>query len=102
MLDVDGLPQDAAETPIWQDAAAIPGVTILRDAGGAEARAFHGATSGCALVCGVSGELLFAGDNAGRSSLRARLQGGALECTATPVFGCPLFAPCPTRNPEKS
>lgn len=111
MLDVDGLPRDATETPLWHDAAAIPGVTVLRDTGGAAARAFHGATSGLTLLYGASGELLFAGgitatrghagDNAGRSALRALLQGAAPEHTVTPVFGCPLFTPCPTANPSK-
>ena len=108
MLDVDGLPQDAADTPLWRDAEAIPGVTVLRDTGGAEARAFRGATSGRTLLYGASGGLLFAGgitasrghagDNAGRSSLRALLRGEVPEQTATPVFGCPLFTPCPTTN----
>jgi hypothetical protein len=89
-----------AETDLWESAKAIPGVTVLRDDDGAEAKRFHAAISGYSVLYDTRGELLFAGgitfarghagDNAGRSALVALIEGRTAE-KATPVFGCPLF-----------
>jgi hypothetical protein len=83
-------------------ASAIPGVTVMRDAEGAEARAFHGATSGDIMLYGAAGQLLFhggitasrgqIGPSAGSQALAALLQGQPALQTRTPVFGCSLFS----------
>lgn len=93
--------EDWAQTDLWRAASAIPGVKVLCDAEGAEARRFNAATSGEALLYDRDGQLLFqggitisrghAGDNLGRSAILDLLDhklGGKM----TPVFGCPLFA----------
>jgi hypothetical protein len=107
-----GLLKDAEETPIWRAAAAIPGVKVLRDWNGTEARAFHAMTSGRAMLYDPAGRLLFAGgitmarghagDNDGSDALCALLWGREPARTATPVFGCPLFTPCSTPFRNKS
>ena len=86
---------------IWRTAAAIPGVTLVRDEDGREARRFGGATSGQALLYdgegalrfagGITGSRSHAGDNTGRRSLVALLSGTEPEQAATSVYGCPLF-----------
>jgi hypothetical protein len=105
-----GMPSPDAASPLWNAAAAIPGVTVLADEGGAECRRFGGVTSGQTLLYTPDGRLQFSGgitegrghsgDNAGRSSLQAYLLHltPPPELTAeTPVYGCPLFdesTPC--------
>jgi hypothetical protein len=90
------------QTDLWASAAAIPGVTVVRDDDGVEAVRFHAATSGQAVLYDAAGNLLFsggltsarghAGANAGRTAIVSLLTSDeAVEC-ATPVFGCPLFA----------
>jgi hypothetical protein len=98
------LPRKAQETDMWRTAAAIPGVTVLADEDGEEARRFRSSTSGRIVYYGGDGRLLFAGgitasrghagDNAGRKSLAALLAGSAPMSAVTPVFGCPLFDRC--------
>jgi hypothetical protein len=89
-------------------AAAIPGVTVIADAAGREARLFHAATSGRTLLYRQHGELLFdggitgarghVGENAGATTLARLLTDGSSARAATPVFGCPILShpsPCP-------
>ena len=88
------------QTDLLTTAAAIPGVHILRDLDGVEARRFRATTSGQALLFSNQGELLFnggitlarghAGDNAGRSAIESYLTNRAPACRQTPVFGCPI------------
>lgn len=99
-------PQDFADdwvySDLWRTAASIPGVTLIRDDDGREARRFGSATSGQTLLYdgggvlrfsgGITGSRAHAGDNAGRRSLVALLNGGPPDRAATNVFGCPLFA----------
>lgn len=90
------------QTDLWASAAAIPGVTPVRDDGGAEAGLFHAATSGQTALYDAAGRLLFsggitrarghAGDNAGLTAAVSLLTSGETEERGTPVFGCPLFA----------
>ncbi|HYH83994.1 MAG TPA: hypothetical protein VEX60_00840 [Pyrinomonadaceae bacterium] len=90
------------QTDLLTSAAAIPGVTIVRDDGGVEASRFHAATSGQTILYDSEGKLLFsggitsarghAGDNAGRTAIVSLLTTGGAEQGETPVFGCPLFA----------
>jgi len=94
--------EDWVKSDLWRKASAIPGVTVGIDNGNVEARRFHVATSGEALLYGSDGGLLFAGgitlsrghsgDNPGRTALTSLLNRGWAEESMTPVFGCPLFA----------
>jgi hypothetical protein len=88
------------ETPLWQSAAAIPGVTVHADPGGVQAALFGAATSGQVVAYGASGELAFSGgitgarghegDNVGLSRVLARLTGGRADQNESKVFGCAL------------
>jgi hypothetical protein len=89
-------------TDLWQQAAAIPGVTVSCDEAGVEARRFGAATSGQVLLYKPDGQLIFSGgitlarghegDNGGREAVIGFLtEGRGVSCT--PVFGCPLFDP---------
>jgi hypothetical protein len=90
------------QTDLWESAAAIPGVTAVRDDDGVEAGRFHAETSGQTVLYDAAGNLLFsggitgarghAGDNAGRAAVVSLLTAGEAEERGTPVFGCPLFA----------
>jgi hypothetical protein len=104
MLRPDGMPEGWERTDLWASAAAIPGVTVMSDAGGAESRRFGAATSGQALLYAADGRLIFAGgitesrghrgDNAGRSAITALVLGEAAapaQAPTTPVYGCPLW-----------
>jgi hypothetical protein len=76
-------------------------VTVLRDDGGGEARAFGVATSGQTLLYDSRGALVFnggitgsrghAGDNAGRAALIALIGRAPTDRSGANVFGCPLF-----------
>ena len=113
-LKPEGFGNGWEQTDSWRAAAAIPGVTPVRDDSGREASRFGAATSGQTLLYDADGTLLFsggitaarghAGDNAGRSELVSLLnRGGSARGTAgalnrrpsdrdaTRVFGCPLF-----------
>ncbi|MBI1764107.1 MAG: hypothetical protein HYR56_21995 [Acidobacteria bacterium] len=101
----DSLPKDGptewTNTGLWQTAAAIPGVTVLPDAEGREARLFHATTSGHVVLYDTTGQLLFnggvtglrghAGDHAGRNALLAHLTGAVTAEARTRVFGYALF-----------
>jgi len=96
-----GLPEDWEQTDLWRRAAAIPGISLTRDDGGAEARLFGAATSGQTVVYDGDGRLLFGGgitaarghegDNAGRSAIVSLLASRGAAPTSTPVFGCSLL-----------
>ena len=90
------------KTDLWSGAAAIPGVSVVRDDEGVEALRFRAVTSGQVALYDRGGALLFsggitsarghAGDNAGRAAIVSLLTKGEAEQSETPVFGCPLFA----------
>jgi hypothetical protein len=98
-------------TALWQRAANIPGVTILRDDDGQEAQRFGVHTSGQVLVYDAAGQLRYSGgttgsrgktgNNPGRAAVLDLLRGGPAESTR-PVFGCPLFAPSVTSMAPRS
>jgi hypothetical protein len=98
-----GAPGDWAVTDLWQSAARIPGVKVLEDSDGSEARRFNSATSGQALLYDPQGHLLFSGgitasrghsgDNAGRDAIVSLVNANPADRNQTPVFGCPLFDP---------
>lgn len=88
-------------TDLWRTAASLPGVTVVRDDDGREAKRFGAATSGQTLLYDERGRLIFsggitgarahAGDNFGRQSLVALLNRQVPARIGTSVFGCPLF-----------
>jgi hypothetical protein len=88
-------------TDLWRTAAGIPGVTVVRDDDGREARRFGAETSGQTLLYDERGVLVFsggitgarahAGDNVGRQSLVALLNQEPAARSGTNVFGCSLF-----------
>jgi hypothetical protein len=101
-LSPSDMPAAWEQTDLWEDAAAIPGVTVMRDADGAEARRFGAVTSGQVIVYDASGRVLFsggitpsrghAGDNQGRSAIVALLDGDP-SVRGSRVFGCSLVTP---------
>lgn len=84
-------------------ARSIPGVVVIGDAGGIEARRFGALTSGFTAVYDASGALLFrggitgsrghVGDNVGRAAAERAVLAAARgdEPQHTPTFGCSLF-----------
>ena len=97
-----GVPVGWERTDLWASAAAIPGVTVVADDGGAEAARFGAATSGQALLFDPAGRLRFrggltpgrghAGDSGGSDAVLAVARGEPRAADQTPVFGCPLRA----------
>jgi hypothetical protein len=87
-------------TPLWERAAAIPGVLPIVDRNGAIAKSFGAETSGDVIAYSASGRLLFhggltaarghEGDSFGRQRLLAVLRGDDPDRRTSPVFGCPL------------
>jgi hypothetical protein len=91
------------KSDLWLNALKIPGVTVLVDEDGIEAKRFHAATSGQAILYDAAGLLLFSGgitgsrghvgDNAGESAIESLVNTGSAETNHTSVFGCPMFNP---------
>jgi hypothetical protein len=87
-------------TDLWRSAASIPGVTVVLDHDGVEARRFHALTSGLTLVYDREGRLLFEGgitpsrghegNSFGRQRIISLLTTGNADRTDSPVFGCAL------------
>lgn len=96
-----GTPEDWAKTDLWRKVSSIPGVNVLYDKAGIEARHFRLETSGHTVLYGRDGQLMFqggitlsrghAGDNPGRDALSALLRHEPSTRSQTPVFGCSLF-----------
>lgn len=90
---------------LWRTAAAIPGVRVLPDRDGAEARRFGILTSGHTLLYDREGRQRFSGgitaarghsgDNAGRDAITTLVNDGRRVVSHTPAFGCPLQRPDP-------
>ena len=97
-----GYTQAWADTDLWRQAAAIPGVTVQADDNGETARRFGAATSGETVLYAPNGQLLYQGgltgarghegDNAGLSAVAALLHGQIKSAGQEPVYGCPLTA----------
>ena len=102
-LKPEGFADAWEQTELWQSASRIPGVKMMIDGDGREARLFHAATSGQTVLYDSQGRLLFSGgitasrghsgDNAGRSAIVSLLNAEVPDRTETLVFGCPLFNP---------
>lgn len=96
-----GLPPGWEKEDLWQTAAAMPGVRVVCDAGGVEARRFNVAGSGHTLLYDAGGRLLFSGgitasrghegDNPGQDAIVNFVLKGRSDVTHTPVFGCSLL-----------
>jgi len=92
--------EDWTRTHLWQRAAAIPGVTAVRDDGGEETERFHAATSGQALLYDREGRLVFSGgitaarghegESFGTRRIASLLTTGTADRADSPVFGCSL------------
>ena len=95
-----GFGDEWVESDLWGSAASIPGVRVIADTDGIEARRFSAATSGQTVLYDEDGRLLFsggitgarghAGDNPGRSTVVSLLTAGGAEQARSPVFGCSL------------
>jgi hypothetical protein len=91
---------DWDDTDLRRSAAQIPGVTVVSDLNGDEARRFGAETSGHTLLFDSAGRLLFsggitssrghAGGNAGESAIVALANNQASDRARTFVFGCAL------------
>ena len=92
---------DWEKTDLWQSAASIPGVNVVVDDGGVEARRFHAVTSGQTVLYDAEGRLLFSGgitgsrghsgDNAGRSAIVSLLNTGEAEAGGDLRLRLPAF-----------
>jgi hypothetical protein len=90
------------QTDLWRRAAALPNVTVVQDADGAEARRFGVETSGQTMLYDAGGALIYsggitgsrghAGENAGELALVALLTHGRADRSTANVFGCSLFS----------
>jgi len=91
---------DWDSTDLWRQAAAIPGVTTVRDDGGAETGRFGATTSGLAVLYDARGRLLFTGgltsarghegDSFGLRRIGSLLRTGEADRHDAPVYGCAL------------
>lgn len=98
-----GFDKDWEHSDLWESAAGIPGVNVVSDPDGLEARLFNAATSGQTVLYNTGGQLIFSGgitgarghhgDNAGQSAIIAIVNATVPERNQTAVFGCPLFNP---------
>ncbi len=96
-----GFSAEWEKTDLWSSAEAIPGVKVVCDEDGSEAKRFRATTSGYSLLYNSNGRLLFgggitgsrghSGDNAGRSAVESLLISGVADQKQTFVFGCPLL-----------
>jgi hypothetical protein len=92
--------RDWEETDLVRSAEAIPGVKVLLDSDGVDARRFGAKTSGHTQLFGADGRLLFsggitasrghAGGNAGERAILALASNQTPAQTETLVFGCAL------------
>lgn len=87
---------------LWKQAAAIPGVSVLFDADGREAKVFGAGVSGQTMLYDSEGRLVFSGgitngrghqgDNPGAAAVLRKVRGEQGQSRA-PVFGCSLHDP---------
>jgi hypothetical protein len=86
---------------LWREAVAIPGLHAIEDRDGREARRFHVATSGQAVLYDAAGRLQFSGGitasrghsggNDGRDAIVSLVMHGSSARATTFVFGCSLL-----------
>lgn len=96
-----GYSEDWDTTDLWSGASVIPGVIVISDESGTEAKRFQAATSGQTLLYDKTGKLLFQGgitgarghegENPGRAAIVSIINTGTEMLDQTAVYGCPLF-----------
>lgn len=96
-----GMTQDWVETGLFKSALRIPGVQVMVDENGTEAKIFHARVSGQVLLYDGMGQLVFnggitssrghEGDNTGQDAVIGFLTKGIITAKQTPSFGCFLF-----------
>jgi hypothetical protein len=111
ILKPNGLSATWDVTGIRQAAARIPGVTVIRDDDGREARAFGAQTSGQTYLYDPGGRLLFsggitaarghAGQSVGRTAILSLLNHTPPAVPTSSVFGCSLSSPADQRWSEE-
>jgi hypothetical protein len=89
------------KTDLWTTAQRIGGAKVICDPEGVESQRFGARTSGETMLFAAAGQLLYdggitgsrghEGDNPGRDTLAAVIDGGGDTSYQTPVFGCALF-----------
>jgi len=89
------------QSALWRRAASIPGVAVVRDDHGHEARRFGVQTSGQVVLYDRRGQLIYSGgatgargktgNNAGRAAILAAVAAEQAH-GSLPVFGCSMFA----------
>lgn len=97
---------DWMQSSLWQKAQSLPGVEVLADPNGIEARKFGAVTSGQTFLYDSIGNLIFRGgitpsrghqgDSVGRDMVLSYFKTGIVQTVETPVFGCSL------KNPERA
>lgn len=110
ILKPKGMSEDWDETGIRQAAMRIPGVKVIRDDGGGEARSFGAQTSGQTYLYDAGGQLLFsggitaarghAGESVGRTAILSILNHEPAAVPTSSVFGCSLSSPADQRWTE--
>lgn len=93
---------DWNETDLYDRAAAIPGVTVVRDGDGQEAARFQATVSGQTLLFDAAGHRLYSGgitpargvegDSPGKNAILALVRGEQVKRAQSPVFGCSLLS----------
>lgn len=89
------------QSDLWRHAEELPGVSVIADLDGLEARRFGAHTSGATYLFDATGALRFAGgitssrghegDNEGRSAVIDHVLGREPGRATTFVYGCALF-----------
>lgn len=95
-------PVDWDKTALWASAQQIPGVTLLEDWDGQEAKRFRATISGQVLFYNSRQELQFSGGitpargqmgySEGQAALKRLISKESLPQLKTPVFGCPIVS----------
>lgn len=96
----EGFPESWVKTDLWKNTEKIPGVKVMVDAQGKQARVLGATTSGQTFLYDEHGKLMFhggitgsrghEGDNAGHSTVVALVHGQKSDIDDTPFFGCLL------------
>ena len=111
ILKPEGLSEDWDVTGIRHAAMRIPGVKVIRDEGGVEARSFGAQTSGQTYLYDSGGRLMFsggitaarghAGESVGRTAILSLLDHTPTTVPTSSVFGCSLSSPADQRWSEE-
>lgn len=94
-------PEGWEQTDLWHSAAAIPGIKVVTDINGQEARLFGAETSGAVVLYDSAGRLIYSGgitrsrgmsgENDGRRSIIDQIIGETSGLASAPVYGCQLL-----------